>query len=83
MGAIRAAIASRMPYDYMLKAMLYACTFKAVDENGHRAPEDLLFEQYMEKGMDFTLQHVCGIDPVKDQQLFMQAKGIMSIFSSP
>jgi mannitol-1-phosphate 5-dehydrogenase len=74
MGAIRTAITSRTAYDHILKAMLYACTFKAVDENGHRAAEDLFFEQYMEKGLDFTLQHLCGMDPVRDQQLFAQAK---------
>jgi mannitol-1-phosphate 5-dehydrogenase len=75
MGGIRAAISLQAPYDRMLKAMLFACTFKAVDEKGQRAPEDLLFEQYMERGLDFTLQHVCGMDPAKDQQLLMQAKG--------
>jgi mannitol-1-phosphate 5-dehydrogenase len=75
MGAIRAAISLQTAYDRMLKAMLYACTFKAVDENGCRAAEDLLFEQYMDKGLEFTLQRVCGIDPVKDQQLLAQAKG--------
>jgi len=74
-GIIRLAEKQRMPHDKILKAMVYAFYFNAVDENGNRLPQDIMFDNFLLKGVIVTLQKVCGFDLVKDKKLiaeFMQ-----------
>lgn len=79
MGIIRLAIPLRMPYDKILEAMSYAFFFKATDENGHRSEQDIVFEKLLSQGIDYTLQKVCGIDPVFDQELAEKVKSSINV----
>ncbi len=74
MGIIRFAVSRGMPYDKILKAMLYAFRFKATDENGKRAEQDIIFEKYLSRGDDYVLQKVCGLNQEKDKKLIAQTK---------
>lgn len=74
MGIIRLAIPLKMPYDKILEAMSYAFFFKATDENGNRPEQDIIFEEYLSHGLDYTLQKVCGMDPVYDRELTEEVK---------
>lgn len=69
MGIIRLAVNLKMPYDKILEAMSYAFCFKAVDENGKRAQQDLVFEEKLFAGFEYMLEQVCGIDKAKDKNL--------------
>tara|TARA_R110002050_G_scaffold91784_6_gene192524 strand:- start:2809 stop:4023 length:1215 start_codon:yes stop_codon:yes gene_type:complete len=73
-GIIRLATSYGMGYGKILKAMAYAFDFQGTDENGNRAAQDVLFNNYKSKGLDFVLQEVCGFDPKKDQKLVAQLK---------
>lgn len=79
MGIIRLAIPLRMPYDKILEAMSYAFFFKATDENGRRSEQDIVFEKLLSQGLDYTLQKVCGIDPVLDQELTEKVKNSINV----
>jgi mannitol-1-phosphate 5-dehydrogenase len=61
-GAIRLAQKHGKDYSLIFRAMTYAFTFTATDENGHRSPPDILFDEYLQQGRDYVLRHVCGID---------------------
>lgn len=74
MGIIRLAIPLEMAYDKILKAMSYAFYFKGVDENGKRTDQDSIFDDYLTKGVELTLNKVCGLDPKKDQKIISQTK---------
>lgn len=74
MGIIRLAIPLEMAYDKILKAMSYAFYFKAVDENGKRTDQDSIFDDSLTKGVELTLNKVCGLDPKKDQKIISQTK---------
>ncbi len=69
MGIIRLAEEQGLDYDQILKAMAYGFRFKAVDENGQRSRQDVLFDEYMEKGLDYVLQTVCGLEPGIDDEI--------------
>jgi len=69
MGIIRLAIRLDMDYDQILRAMSYAFYFKANDESGERSRQDILFEECMSQGLKFTLQKVCGMNPLRDSDL--------------
>lgn len=71
-GIIRLAISLGMNYDKILKAMAYAFYFQATDENGRKSDQDILFDKYRSKGIEFTLQKVCGFDPLKDKKLIAE-----------
>lgn len=68
-GIIRLAICLKMNYSKILEAMAYAFYFTASGENGKRSPEEIVFCNYLSEGLKFTLQKVCGFDPVKDEML--------------
>ena len=74
MGIIRLAASLEMPYDKILKAMSYAFYFKAVDENGDRAEQDIIFEKQLSEGINLTLQKVCGMDPVRDKKMMEELR---------
>ncbi len=57
-GVIRLAISLDMKYDKILEAMAYAFYFKASDENGNRTSQDILYDNYLSKGVKYTLQKV-------------------------
>lgn len=74
MGIIRLAASLEMPYDKILKAMSYAFYFKAVDKNGDRAEQDIIFEKQLSEGINLTLQKVCGMDPVRDKKMMEELR---------
>lgn len=71
-GVIRLAMSLGLDYDMILKAMAYAFYFNATDENGNKAAQDILFDNYHSKGVEFTLHEVCGFDPIKDEKLIRE-----------
>ncbi|MCG8308639.1 MAG: hypothetical protein MI975_14700, partial [Cytophagales bacterium] len=70
MGIIRLAISLELKFDKILKAMAYAFYFQAKDENSNISEPDILFDNYLEQGPEYTLQRVCGFDQSKDKNLF-------------
>ena len=68
MGAIRLAQKHNKEYSLIFEAMTYAFTFTATDENGNRSPPDTLFDEYLRKGRDYVLRHVCRMD--SDEELW-------------
>ncbi len=66
---MRLATNNFMEYNLILKAMTYAFLFKTADENGQRSETDILFDEYLSKGLDFILQKVCGFELFKDVNL--------------
>lgn len=52
--------------------MVYAFCFKATDENGNRSQQDILFDNYLSEGLEYTLQKVCEFDPVKEDKLICE-----------
>ena len=62
MGAIRLAQKHNKEYSLIFEALTYAFTFTATGENGSRSPPDMLFDEYLRKGKDYVLRHVCGMD---------------------
>ncbi len=71
-GIIRLAINLKMNYDKILRSMVYAFYFKATDENGDRSAQDILFDNYRLKGLEFVLHKVCGFDLVKDEKIISE-----------
>ncbi|MDR1153771.1 MAG: hypothetical protein LBL04_03595, partial [Bacteroidales bacterium] len=62
-GAIRLAQKHRKDCSLIFKALSYAFTFAATDENGNRSHPDILFDEYLQqKGKEYVLREVCGMD---------------------
>lgn len=74
-GIIRLAISQGMDYGKFLEAMSYAFFFQATDENGFKSKQDEWFDQTLINGLQYTLEKVCGFDPVKDQLLIKELMG--------
>ncbi|SHE54689.1 Mannitol dehydrogenase C-terminal domain-containing protein [Mariniphaga anaerophila] len=73
-GIIRLAQKQQKPYDKVLQAMAYAFFFRATDENRNRPASDLLFDNYLSKGIEFTLREVCRFDPERDRQVTSRSR---------
>jgi len=71
-GVIRLAIKQGLPYDKILKAIVYSFFFQSKNENGTQSAKDKLFDNYLSKGVKFTLKELCGFDPEKDKQLIQK-----------
>jgi mannitol-1-phosphate 5-dehydrogenase len=70
-GAIRMAIKHGLPYNYVLKAILYGFRFKATDEFGHMYPADDQFHMKAKKlDINRLLEQICGFDKNKDAAVF-------------
>jgi mannitol-1-phosphate 5-dehydrogenase len=70
-GIIRLAENLGMNCDKVLESMAYAIYFQASDENGKKHAQDILFDNYLSQGIEFTFREVCGFDPVKDKGLIL------------
>ncbi|MBV5314173.1 MAG: hypothetical protein JZU47_12800 [Prolixibacteraceae bacterium] len=68
-GIIRMAISQGMECDKFLEAISYAFFFQATDENGSKSKPDECFDETLTNGIPYTLEHLCGFDPVKDKKL--------------
>ncbi len=74
-GIIRLAQKLYLPYDKILRAMVHAFYFKATDQVGNRSSQDILFDNYQRKGIEYALHIVSGFDRLTDKSLisdFMQ-----------
>jgi mannitol-1-phosphate 5-dehydrogenase len=71
-GIIRLAMSLEMDYKKILEAMVYAFFYKACDENGNRPEQDLLFDNFLSQGLEYTLQEVCGFNPETDKKLIRE-----------
>lgn len=59
-GAIHLASALNMPYDNLLLVLIFACRFRATDENGCMHKNDIEFdEEYKRDGLKFVLKDIC------------------------
>lgn len=68
-GIVRLAITQGLECDKFLEAMSYAFFFQATDENGSQSDQDLWFQNSLTKGVQSTIEKVCGFDPLKDKML--------------
>jgi len=73
-GIIRMAISLGLEYDKILRAMAYAFSFQATDENGNRCAQDILFDNHLLIGIESVFQDVCGYDSVTDIDLIEEFK---------
>jgi mannitol-1-phosphate 5-dehydrogenase len=61
---IHAAIILNKPYDLILKSLMAAISFCAVDDNGKYYPADEKFFSESEKGISYILEHICKLNTV-------------------
>jgi mannitol-1-phosphate 5-dehydrogenase len=73
-GIIRLAQKLNLPINKILRAMAFAFSFKALDENGNRCEQDILFDNHLINGIESALQNVCGFDSVTDKDLIEEFK---------
>jgi len=59
---INAAISLHKPYDLIFRALLAGISFRAKDESGRYFPSDELFFKEAEKGTDYILENICGLN---------------------
>lgn len=71
-GIIRLAMKTSLEYDQVLRAMVYSFHFQATYENGVKSAADILFDKYLSQGIEFVLQRISGLNPVKDAKLIKQ-----------
>ena len=69
MSPIHFAMRYRIQYDLIIKAMSYALTFRAKDEDGNILPSDNLFLGSLERNFESTLTGLLGYDSVLDLQV--------------
>jgi len=73
-GIIRTAVASGMPYESILAALVCALFFNAKDMNGEPLVADIRFlDTYSDKPF-LLLSEVCGFDRLADEKLFFEAE---------
>jgi len=61
-GAILLASEFKLPCERILHVLLFACQFRATDENGNMLPADLQFVEIYKLGLTEVLKTVCGLD---------------------
>ena len=71
-GAIHLARELKLPYDLILKALVYGCHFRATDEAGNKLPSDQVFAAIYAKGIESVLTSICGFDKVVDHKLIIE-----------
>lgn len=81
-GAIKVARQYNKPYDKILKAAVAAIYFQATDEDGKLFSADAAFRQTHQDSLTKILTEVCEQDPVKDADLFAQARKIQEELKS-
>ncbi len=72
-GCIKLAMEQNLPYDRVLTILVYACRFKAVDEEGNSLKSDLDFSNIYNRNTEKVLAEICGFDPVNDKKVFEEA----------
>ena len=72
-GAIKTAIAYKLPYDRILFALVCGFHFRATGENGVMLPQDIDFATQYEKGIDHLLTSICNFDQVENRLLYEEA----------
>jgi mannitol-1-phosphate 5-dehydrogenase len=65
---IKAAIAFNKPYDLIMKALISAISFRAIDENGNYLPSDEAFFREAESGVNHIIKNVCKLNHSGDSQ---------------
>ena len=75
-GAIRSALALKLPYDKILFALVCACHFRATDEEGKMLKDDSAFALIYKQGIRSVLSLVCGFDETNNDSLFREAERI-------
>jgi len=68
-GIIRMAERHRMNNEEIIKAMTHSFFFRVTDENGNRSEQDILLDDCLAAGLEYTLQKICGFDEGSDQNL--------------
>ena len=72
MSPIHFAMQYQAQYDLILKAMSYALTFRAKDEEGNIFPSDSLFLRSLEENFESTLTELLGYDKLIDLQIIQE-----------
>jgi len=61
-GAIKLAIEMNLPYQKILKVLVYGCHFRATGEDGKMLPSDIEFTRIYQTGIRKVLTQICGFD---------------------
>jgi len=77
--AIHLARESKLPYDLILKALIYGCYFKATDQNGMMFPPDIAFKKILSSGIDNVLRDICGFNEISDRTIFKKATEVEKV----
>ncbi len=73
---LKLALKYRMPYDKILNIIVWAISFRAVDELGLRSASDLKFSEEAKKGISHILESVCGLAIGQYTSLYRQADAL-------
>ncbi len=66
-GAIRLARETGVPYNALLKVLVAACRFTAVDEQGHELDADVEFKKSFQSNIESIMVNVCGFNKNDDR----------------
>jgi mannitol-1-phosphate 5-dehydrogenase len=72
-GAIKLTIEMNLPYQKILKALVYGCRFRATDENGKMLDSDIKFAQIYKTGIRNVMTQICGFDEIRDKVVIEEA----------
>lgn len=75
-GAIHLACELKLPYHFLLRALVSGCHFKATDEQGKILPADREFGEIYAKGIINVLTVICGFNAETYQEMFLEAESI-------
>jgi mannitol-1-phosphate 5-dehydrogenase len=70
---VKAAVRLGLPYDLLLRTLVFGCRFSARDEQGKANPEDEAFAEVFKLGIEAVLKRVCGLEPLKYADLYKKA----------
>lgn len=75
-GAIKEAMAFKLPYEKILYSLVSGCHFRATDEDGKMLNSDIGFARVYENGLNSVLTTICGFKEEADNNLFYKAAKI-------
>lgn len=71
---IKAAMHYHLPFEHLLYTLLCAFRFAARDEKGNMNPEDEVFSEIYQQGIDAVMKQVCGFNPEIHKKLYSLAE---------
>ena len=78
-GALRMAQRLNKPFDLILSVIVYACRFRATDDEGRMTAGDERFAKLYEKNIRSILIEVSGFDEENDRELITEIERMESV----